>query len=89
MWTMGCWSVSVFRSSRKVHVSGSSLALTLPATYARANEIEKGAVLQVLYGFDGVLVISNNGDEEIVDALRSMLDKLEKKAGEIKVVEGI
>ena len=48
----------VFESSRKVQVFGSSLAMTLPAMFVKANEVEKGSVLSVLYGLDGVLVAS-------------------------------
>ena len=72
----------VFESSRKVQVSGSSLAMTLPALFVKANEIEKGSVLNVLYGLDGVLVCTQGGDDETIDALLRILERLEEKAKE-------
>ena len=70
----------VFESSRKVQVSGSSLATTLPALFVKANEIEKGSVLNVLYGLNGVLVLSQCEDFETVrECLIEILDKIEEK----------
>ena len=70
----------VFESSRKVQVFGSSLALTLPSFFVKANEIEKGLVMKVLYGLDGVLVVSKvNDPEAVVECLTAMMEKLEKK----------
>jgi len=48
----------VFESSRKVQVFGSSLAMTLPSLFVKANEVEKGSVSQVYYDLDGVLIAS-------------------------------
>ncbi len=62
----------VFESSRKVQVFGSSLAMTLPAMFVKACEIEKGSMLNVFYGLDGVLVLSKD------ECVASMIDLLEK-----------
>ena len=69
----------VFKSSRKVQTFGSSLAMTLPALFAKVNEIKQGSVLNVYYGLDGVLVLSSNEDEgsmkEIVEKILKDLDE--------------
>ena len=85
----------VFESSRKVQVFGSSLAMTLPAMFVKANEIEKGSILDVLYGLDGVLVLFNCEDHEklrgcLVDILQRLeekikLDFVDSRASESKV----
>jgi len=73
----------VFESSRKVQVFGSSLAMTLPAFFVKANEVEKGSVMSVHYGLDGVLVISLRKDPEVtVRCLTKILDALEEKVRE-------
>ena len=70
----------VFESSRKVQVFGSSLAMTLPALFVKANEIKKGSILDVLYGLDGVLVLFNFEDpEKLRGCLVDILQKLEEK----------
>jgi len=71
----------VFESSRKVLVSGSSLAMTLPSLFVKASEIEKGAVVNVLYGLDGVLVMvmSQREDRQTIEGLVKILEKLEEK----------
>lgn len=70
----------VFESSRKVQVFGSSLAMTLPALFVKANEIEKGSILDVLYGLDGVLVVFNCEDpKKLRECLANILLKLEEK----------
>ena len=86
----------VFESSRKVQVFGSSLAMTLPAMFVKANEIEKGSILDVLYGLDGVLVLFNCEDPEklkgcLVDILQRLdekveLDFVDSSASERKVI---
>jgi hypothetical protein len=69
----------VFESSRKVQVFGSSLALTLPAMFVKVNEIEKGSKMNVLYGLDGVLVLSNSEDlETIKRCVEKIMEKLKK-----------
>jgi len=76
----GWLSMPVFESSRKVQVSGSSLAMTLPALFVKANEIEKGSVLNVLYGLDGVLVLFQCEDfESIRECLIEIIEKIEEK----------
>ena len=70
----------VFESSRKVQVFGSSLAMTLPAFFVKANEVEKGSIMKVLYGLDRVLVVSTEGDPEIImKCLITIMDKLEDR----------
>ena len=73
----------VFESSRIVQVFGSSLALTLPAFFVKANEIEKGSVVSVHYGLEGVLVLSQSKDPEAtLKCLSKILDALEEKIRE-------
>jgi len=69
----------VFESSRKVQVSGSSLAMTLPSLFVKANEIEKGTVVNVLYGLDGVLVLSRCEGRQTIEGLMKILEKIEEK----------
>ena len=70
----------VFESSRKVQVFGSSLAMTLPAMFVKANEVEKGSILSVLYGLEGVLVLYNCEDpEKVKSCLADILQSLEEK----------
>ena len=70
----------VFKSSRKVQVFGSSLAMTLPAMFAKANEIEKGSVIKVHYDLNGVLVMSNNDAvktrECVIEIMKKMNENL-------------
>lgn len=69
-----------FESSRKVQVFGSSLALTLPALFVKACEIKKGAELEVVFGLDGVLVVTDLKEPEILrEKLLLILNNLEKK----------
>jgi antitoxin component of MazEF toxin-antitoxin module len=82
----------VFESSRKVQVFGSSLALTLPALFVKANEVEKGSVGKVYYGLDGVLVVSLVDDPKAREGLMEILDKLnadciKKREGENQSVK--
>lgn len=70
----------LFESSRKVQVFGSSLAMTLPALFVKANEVEKGSVLSVLYGLDGVLVASwVDTPEALRERLVEIIDKLDER----------
>ena len=79
----------VFESSRKVQVFGSSLAMTLPALFVKANEIEKGLVMTVHYGLEGVLVLSQCEDLEVtMKCLTKILDVLEEKVREQNDGEG-
>ena len=70
----------VFESSRKVQVLGSSLAMTLPAMFVKVCEIEKGSVIDVLYGLDGVLVLFQCEDiGSIRECLIEIIEKIEEK----------
>ena len=70
----------VFESSRKVQTSGSSLAMTLPAMFVKANEIEKGSLINVYYNLKGVLVMSNCDDPKNTrKCLIEIAKKLEEK----------
>ena len=67
----------VFESSRKVQAFGSSLAMTLPALFVKANEIEKGSVMKVIYGLEGVLIASQvEDDSTLMECLWKILDNL-------------
>ena len=70
----------IFESSRKVQVFGSSLAMTLPALFVKTNEIEKGSVVKVYYGLDGVLVVSwVDEDESLKEGIMRIIDKLDEE----------
>jgi antitoxin component of MazEF toxin-antitoxin module len=70
----------VFESSRKVQLFGSSLALTLPALFVKACEIRKGAEMGVLFGLDGVLVVSEVMEPEALrEGLLLILEDLEER----------
>lgn len=75
----------VFESSRKVLVSGSSLAMTLPAMFVKASEIEKGQIMNVLYDLDGILILFQNEDQQTIEGLMKILEKLEKKVKYLNV----
>ena len=80
--------MSVFESRRKVQVFGSSLALTLPAMFVKANEVEKGHVVKVVYGLDRVLVVSWDDDDDpeaLIEHLMSIVDRLEERIKKSKV----
>ena len=68
----------VFTSTRKVLVSGTSLALTLPAMFVKVSEIKKGSKLEVMYGLDGVLIISQGDYVHVKEGLMKILKKLEE-----------
>ena len=72
----------VFESYRKVQVFGSSLALTLPAFFVKANQVEKGSLMNIHYGLEGVLVLSQSNDPvATLECLTKILDTIEKKKG--------
>lgn len=78
----------VFKSSRKIQVFGSSLALTLPAMFTKVNEIEKGTTVTVLYSLDGVLVVVDKKDlPNLNKSLLLMANKLEEKMKSEKEVK--
>lgn len=61
-----------FETSRKVQAFGSSLAVTIPSLYVKAHEVEKGSMVKVIYGLEGVLVLSKSDDDQ------DILGQLEK-----------
>ena len=70
----------VFECSRKVQVLGSSLAMTIPALFVKVNEVEKGQEVSVIYGLDGVLVLSSIEDYEAIrERLLSIIEGLDKR----------
>jgi len=69
----------LFKSSRKVQHFGSSLAITLPATFVKIQELEQASTLKVFYSLDGVLVVSCIDDEEVLsDCLVNLIDRLDE-----------
>lgn len=81
----------VFESSRKVQVFGSSLALTLPAMFVKVNEIEKGSKMNVFYGLDGVLIITNINNkkalkESLINIMKIMREKTSKNEDENSII---
>ena len=80
----------VFKSSRKVQAFGSSLAMTLPALFVKANEVEKGSMTNVYYGLEGVLVTSTVDEPEVIrKCLEEIMEKLEENKKVKKVEEKI
>ena len=69
----------VFESKRKVQATGSSLSITLPAFFVKANEVEKGSLLKVFYNLDGVMIVSCGDDSEAMlkhlTSIQSMLNE--------------
>ena len=69
----------IFESSRKVQSFGTSLALTLPALFVKANEVEKGSVLKVLYDLDGTIVVSLvENPESVIKSIINIIEKVEE-----------
>jgi antitoxin component of MazEF toxin-antitoxin module len=70
----------VFECSRKVQVLGSSLAMTIPALFVKVNEVKKGQEVSVIFGLDGVLVLSSLEDYEAIrEQLLSIIEGLDKR----------
>ena len=70
----------LFESSRKAQSFGSSIALTLPALFAKVHELEKGSKVRVYYVLDGVLVVSCVDDEgAVAKRLMKLVDMLNEK----------
>lgn len=87
---VGMMRLPVFESSRKVQVFGSSLALTLPAMFVRACEIEKGSIVNVLYDFDGVLVLSKCSEVDVViECLNDIITKMNDVKENVDAVEDV
>ena len=62
---------------------GSSLALTIPAMYAKINDIDKGKRLNLFYDLNGTLILVNcDSEAELVEKLISFLKTLEKNKRE-------
>ena len=74
--------VPVFESSRKVQSVGSSLALTLPAFFVKANNIEKGELLEVYYNLKCVLIVSFcDNSRELGEGVVEIIESIMKKRG--------
>jgi len=79
----------VFESDRKVQEFGSSLALTLPSLFVKVHEVEKGSVLKVYYGLEGVLIVTwMNEPDSLRKGLLEIIDMLGKKVLAQKKSEG-
>jgi antitoxin component of MazEF toxin-antitoxin module len=70
----------MFETSRKVQLFGSSLAITLPALFVKANEVEKGSVGKVYFGLDGILVVSVVEDSKVKASLMKIIEKLDENS---------
>ena len=70
----------MFETSRKVQLFGSSLAITLPALFVKANEVEKGSVGKVYFGLDGILVVSVVEDSKVRASLMKIIEKLDENS---------
>jgi antitoxin component of MazEF toxin-antitoxin module len=72
--------LKIFKTNRKVQVFGSSLAVTLPALFVKVRDIGKGSNLEIIYGLNGALVISDKVEPDVLRAwLRFILQKLDNE----------
>jgi antitoxin component of MazEF toxin-antitoxin module len=70
--------VPVFTSPRKIQAFGSSLALTLPSLFVKANSIKKGHVGKVIYGFDGILIACcTDNHSNIKEKVLELIEQIE------------
>ena len=70
----------LFKTSRKVQMFGTSLALTIPALYVKINGIQKGDRLKVFYDLSGILILRESEDQkELKECLLNFLESLEKE----------
>ena len=77
---MGLISVPVFESERRVQATGSSLSITLPAFFVKANEVMKGSLLKVVYNLDGVLIVFCGDDSEVMlEHLKAIQKKIDEE----------
>jgi len=77
---MGLISVPVFESERRVQATGSSLSITLPAFFVKANEVSKGSLLKVVYNLDGVLIVFCGDDSEVMlEHLKAIQKKIDEE----------
>ncbi|EMR73157.1 hypothetical protein MCGE09_00508 [Thaumarchaeota archaeon SCGC AB-539-E09] len=64
---------------------GTSLVMTIPSMFVKAHKVGRGSVVKVIYGLEGVLILSKSGDDqEILDKLMVLIrgieeNRLEKK----------
>ena len=69
----------IFKSKRKIQGLGSSLAITLPSFFVKANEVEKGLELKVHYNLKGLFIVSKNNDSlSLTNSLKDIRRKLEQ-----------
>ncbi len=73
----------VFQSSRKVQSFGSSLAVTLPAFFVKANEVKKGSVGKVYFCLDGVLVITLVEESKTKEHLKKIIEKMSENSPDV------
>jgi hypothetical protein len=72
-------AMPVFESKRKVQTFGSSYAMTLPMLFVKGNEIKKGLECNIIFGFNGVLLVSVTQDpRKITAGLEEISKKIEK-----------
>ena len=70
-------TMKLFKTTRKVQLFGSSLALTIPAMFAKINDIEKGKRLTLFYDLNGTLILANcEKEEELICCLKNMIESL-------------
>ena len=75
----------LFESNRKTQSFGSSLAITLPALFAKVHELEKGSKVRLFFDLGGVLVVSCVNDESVVvERLMKLIERLDAKFEEKK-----
>lgn len=68
-----------YETSRKVQAFGTSLAVTIPSLFVKVHEVEKGSMVKVIYGLEGVLVLSkSDNDQEILGQLEKFIVTLEE-----------
>ena len=73
-------SMPVFESERRVQATGSSLSITLPAFFVKANEVSKGSLLKVVYNLDGVLIVFCGDDSEVMlEHLKAIQKKIDEE----------
>jgi antitoxin component of MazEF toxin-antitoxin module len=73
--------VPLFESKRKIQELGSSMAITLPAFFVKANEIKKGNVVEVLHGLEGILVVCTNSNPEYInEKLIEIIETIKKES---------
>lgn len=73
-------NVSVFKTFRKVQKFGDSLALTIPSTFVKVNELTKGTKVKIMYDLEGTLVlIKCENKDDFIKCLRKFIEKIDKK----------